>query len=568
MSAAQRLASSMGTVSLGLVALLPVLNPLHTLPIPSFYSEWLAAALGLVVIGCAIFAPRPAGGLQVPALVLLPLGLAAAVLVQLTFDHVSHPRYALLYCSILLFAGALMMIGRLNADRLGLERVADILATGLVAGALLQSAVVLLQRAGVDMPWIGLTGGSGTSSGGVLGQRNHLVDYLWLGIASVMYLRVTERISPWIASTMIVGLAVVSVLPGSRSAFLYPTGLAALAILAWYRSGRQAAWRTLAIVCLLTIPAMLVVDRFPGTGTTTGSTATERLAAPELDPIRSGLLQVAWLAVLDRPLSGYGVGAAPNVTFQHAATWPKNTRPVVAEHFHNLAAQWLVEFGLPITLAALGFIAFWLISAIRNARSAAQWWIVSLLVVVGLHSQLEYPLWLVYFLVPTTIVAGAVGPNLPVRLQLGPRHMLVAAIGLTTAGATMASLLLDYRQLEIVAAASGPKMGPRHLEQAIASALTLERESLLAPQATVLLAGAMGVSQEGAAEKWSLCRQALRISPTRDVVLKCPALAAINGERSEAQRLQRLGMILYGDNPYWWALRAEFPELNDLQTAP
>ncbi len=564
----QRLADRLGRTSLWMVAFLPFLNPIHSSPIPSFYSEWMAAALGLLVICCCAATTRPAGKLQIPVITLLPLGLMAAVLIQLAFGHVSHPRYALLYCCFLLLASALMIVGRLDSNRLGLERLAGILATAFLAGALIQSILTVLQRAGLPIPWASLAAPSGTWSGGLLGQRNHLVDYLWLGVASVIYLSVKQKISATLGGALVFGLALTSVLHSSRSAFLYPVGLAAVSAFAWQRSGRLVAWRKVIIICLLTIPAMFAVDQWPRDRTASSATASERLTAAELDPVRSGLLQVAWLATMDRPLSGYGVGAAPAATFERAAIWPEKTRPVVAEHFHNVVAQWMVEFGLPLTLAATGFAVYWLSSAVRNAQLAEHWWILSLLAVVGLHSQLEYPLWLAYFLVPTALLAGALGPSLRVQLQFRSRHRLLAFAGLAATSFTMISLWLDYRQLEIVAAASGPGMGRGHLEQAIGTALALERNSLLAPQATVLLTGAMGVSREGAAAKWVLCREALRISPTRDVALKCPAIAAINGDHREAARLLHLGTIIYGNNPTWPALLTEFPELQGLESRP
>jgi hypothetical protein len=211
---------------------------------------------------------------------------------------------------------------------------------------------------------------------------------------------------------------------------------------------------------------------------------------------------------------------------------------------------------------------YWLGSAVRNARLAEHWWILSLLAVVGLHSQLEYPLWMAYFLVPTSILCGTLGRLPVIQLQLGARHLLLAAAGFAAANVAMISLWLDFRQLEIVAAASGPRMGREHLEQAIDIALELERNSLFAPQAIVLLTGSLGVSRENKAVKLELCRQALRISPTRDIALKCPAIFAINGERTEAAHLLRLGTINYGTNPAWQELLTAFPELQDLESSP
>jgi hypothetical protein len=132
----------------------------------------------------------------------------------------------------------------------------------------------------------------------------------------------------------------------------------------------------------------------------------------------------------------------------------------------------------------------------------------------------------------------------------------------------MASLWFDYRQLEFAHAASAPGSDPRHLQRTLDAAIVLEQDSLFAPQAIVLMVEAMGVSREGAAEKWALCRQALRISPTRDVAFKCAAMAAISGERKDASRLFRLGTSAYGSSLSWQTLQAEFPELQGLERSP
>ncbi|MFY8017889.1 MAG: polymerase, partial [Inhella sp.] len=79
---------------------------------------------------------------------------------------------------------------------------------------------------------------------------------------------------------------------------------------------------------------------------------------------------------------------------------PFPDRPVAFfDHSHNLPLQLLVELGWPLGLAVMGLLLTALAQALRLAwraqgdeamvRRAA----LMLVVVVGLHSLLEYPLW-------------------------------------------------------------------------------------------------------------------------------------------------------------------------------
>jgi hypothetical protein len=82
------------------------------------------------------------------------------------------------------------------------------------------------------------------------------------------------------------------------------------------------------------------------------------------------------------------------------------------DHSHNLLLQLAVESGLPLTVAVAGGTGWALWRArsglvaesdetARGARTA-----LFMLVMVGVHSLLEYPLWYTYFLMPAAIVAG------------------------------------------------------------------------------------------------------------------------------------------------------------------
>lgn len=559
--------------AIALLFVLPFANPIHTEPIPSFYSEWLAALLALLAVAATLGeGMAQEKRLAVPGIVALPLLLALAMVVQAAFGHVAHQRQALLFASALVLAAAMMVVGHSAARSGGFERMAPLLARVLVAGSLLQGAVLLLQRAGIGIPWLVSLPAPGASPAGLLGQANHVADYLWLGVASALYLmtRVGRFSIPGVV--LVLALAAVSVIPASRSVLLYPLGLALVAALGWRASGRRALWRQLGLLCLATLPLMLVADQVnraavhaPASG---GRTLGERLAGSGGDNIRAGLYRIAAEEAMARPLTGHGLGAAPSVSFERADRWPAGSAPVVAEHAHNIVLQWLLEFGVPLTLLALALVLHWLWRALPTAGNPGQAWALGLLTVMAIHSQLEYPLWLAYFLLPAAWLMAALGQPSRASFELLPRHLIVGLAGVTAACLTLVSLQSDYRQLEVVAAASAPGATPMQLEHAINTAIRLEGDSMLAPQAVVLMAGAMGVSREGAADKWALCKQALRISPTRDVALKCAAIAAIAGEGDEARRLLRRGSEVYGSNPTWPRLQADFHELQGLDKNP
>ncbi|MFG5411128.1 Wzy polymerase domain-containing protein [Piscinibacter sakaiensis] len=112
-----------------------------------------------------------------------------------------------------------------------------------------------------------------------------------------------------------------------------------------------------------------------------------------------------------RPWTGVGWG---EFNFAWSLT-PSPHRPVAFfDHTHNLPLQFAVELGLPLALLVLGLLgwALWrlVVTAVRAAGRgphAPEAQALALLVLLmALHSQLEYPLWYAYFLLPTAFAWG------------------------------------------------------------------------------------------------------------------------------------------------------------------
>jgi O-antigen ligase len=113
--------------------------------------------------------------------------------------------------------------------------------------------------------------------------------------------------------------------------------------------------------------------------------------------------------IAQHPWAGVGFG---EFNFAWSLT-PFPHRPVAFfDHTHNLPLQFAVELGLPLALLVLALLSFALWRAFVVARDAAgaQGMLLRsafmIVLLVALHSQLEYPLWYAYFLLPTAFAFG------------------------------------------------------------------------------------------------------------------------------------------------------------------
>jgi hypothetical protein len=140
--------------------------------------------------------------------------------------------------------------------------------------------------------------------------------------------------------------------------------------------------------------------------------AASRMAEGAGSPSRLAILRDAWALTLANPWLGVGWG---EFNFAWSLT-PFPTRPIAFfDHTHNLPAQLAVELGLPWSGAVLALLGWALVKAWRGAwkaegdaplRRAA----LMIVLTIGLHSLLEYPLWYAYFLLPACFALGLALP--------------------------------------------------------------------------------------------------------------------------------------------------------------
>jgi O-antigen ligase len=532
----------------------PFLLPFHTEPITSFWSEWWAAALGLAGAASGLFVARER--LRLPLLLLVPALLLAVILLQFVSARLSFPQLGLLYAVYLLWAALLMVLGRHLADTFGLARLADVLACAIGLGALIGAALALAQWLGfaAGRPWIFFSPGGAVHAN--LGQANHHAHYSWLGIASLFYLRSRGWLSRPLLWLPIVLIGFGSVLSGSRSVFLYPLVILAAVLWARHREPRGAAARLLVDAALL-LPASFALS-FLGAwasphipefcawlGITTGcggsATSAGRLYAEVSgSSIRVALAHTAWLAFIEHPLLGQGVGNYIWASFVAASAHAGGEPLVVAEHAHNFIFQWLAEFGAPATLAVLLLLAFWARNFFRQQWAAEHVWCASILGIGAVHSLLEYPLWYSYFLGPAALLLGATDNGKSITLS-GRRVTVYLVLAAAVGALILGNLRADYSKIE--AATYRPLAADPDRERAwrisIDRLLTLQRESLLSPWVVMAFTNLSEPGRDLAQERAYLCERGIRFAPARSLLTRCAMQLAIAGRAADAQKLAR-----------------------------
>lgn len=536
----------LGHLSSGFLAALcclPFLVPLHLLPLPSFHSEWAAAVLALALIGFSALRLGPRS-IELPAITTTALLFLAIIGVQ----HVGKIGYfgqqSLLYVAYLILALALMVTGREVVAAIGMRRVATAMASGFAIGALLQCAVAFCQLQNWSVPgWI-IPVRHGGGVYGNLAQQNHLTHYLWLGIISLVYLRLQRctTLPAFVIATC--AIAVASAYTASRSAILYP--LAMVLAIGWASryladsESRQRLQRLGIFACIAALAALSLPELYPPAFTGLDETGLKRLLASTSAGVRWHLLETAARAVLAAPWLGHGVGSVPLQSLLQGPGDAKNAFGV-AEHFHNIVANWAVEFGIVVTLVAVLLLCRWAVRVFKHSWSVEKIWALGILLIGALHSLLEYPLWYSFFLAPAAFLLGALDTKWHV-VAISRLSKWAMGVGGVFSCFLLLTLWQDHTRLEPIyrGAPAGPQektIGKERLD----TLLDIRQKSLFSPLTNLTLIGSAAINDEMLESKLQVCDAALQFSPVPDITFKCAALMLLSERTSEGIALATMG---------------------------
>ena len=331
-----------------------------------------------------------------------------------------------------MLAAVLAVAVAASAQRAGLgERAFLACCVALTVAGIASSAIGLIQVFAPNLPdgeWVAVAAIAGRATGN-LRQPNHLSSLLLWSIVGVLWLGERRTIYREVAGVLAFVFVWVVMLSASRTGAI---GIVTLA--AWGLLDRRLS-RTTRLL-LLSTPLMFALS---WGGTALWSHATHGAFGAEARFQGSGIYvsysrYAVWANALSmiaaNPWLGVGFG---EFNFAWTLT-PFPNRPVAFfDHAHNIGLQFAAELGLPLALVVLGLMGYALWRAMRHAIDAGRapgamystlWRPADagespaepngvmqraafvMVLMVGMHSLLEYPLWYAYFLLPAAFWFG------------------------------------------------------------------------------------------------------------------------------------------------------------------
>lgn len=332
----------------------------------------------------------------------------------------------------------LLVLGRLPS---ALE-----LARAWAIAAVLSSLMGLVQYFGLAAHlggWVHVPAYLGDAVGN-LRQRNQLATLTTLGAVAVLWWH-AQGLRARHALPMLALLAMGNAATGSRTGLLQWLALPALLLL-WQRfnTRRPWAWPVLLGGLATFVLASLLLPRLLALAS--GGQVSAALSRMG-DMGGCGARSVLWRNVLhligQQPWSGWGWG---ELKYAHYITdYPGERFCDILGNAHNLPLHLAVELGLPVAisacLAALTLLLRGHPWRLGRASDSLAW---GVLMAIGLHSLLEYPLWYGPFQLATLWAVLLLWPSATRWLQ--DQHQLIS----TAAAASLCLIALigfDYQRM-------------------------------------------------------------------------------------------------------------------------
>ncbi|MBC7726041.1 MAG: O-antigen ligase C-terminal domain-containing protein [Microbacteriaceae bacterium] len=397
-----------------LAATIPTLLAYHQPPSATLLNQCLAVALWGAV--AALLAPARIVGSTAPLLAALALVAAAAAA---SSGLGSLPlSLALQAIGLLAAAGVMVVAGAAAARRPSGPAAFSALAWALLVAGVAGSVVAVIQvflPAWADGPWIAPSGLVGRAVGN-LRQPNHLCSLLLWALVAAVALHELRRLPRSVLWAVAALLVFAIELTASRTGAV---GL--LLLLLWGAFDRRLSPATRGLLVLTPVlyagaygamawvgePSHLAIGA--SARLADGGGLSDLTAGGSSPNSRLNIARNTWALIVAQPLLGVGFG---EFNFAWSITAFPGRPTAFFDHTHSLPLQLAVELGLPLAGLVLLLLLTALVQAWRrtarasgDAATAAR---ASLLLVllIGLHSLVEYPLWYAYFLLPAALAWG------------------------------------------------------------------------------------------------------------------------------------------------------------------
>jgi O-antigen ligase len=329
----------------------------------------------------------------------------------------------------------------------------------------------------------------------------------------------------------------VLVLSGSRSSWLYLLWFAASA---YFLQRRDAANRSLflyAVFVLIGFGLMHLVVQIPWFAGASGSTnSVERLFGSNASGgIRLALWRESWFIFTQFPILGAGFGQFAWQHFNLDIAQHNFIINGLYNNAHNILIQTAAEMGLLGIAVLLGTMFMWVWLQRSQSFSIYHWWGYALLMVMAIHSMLEYPLWYAYFIGIAAITLGLFDFT-SYRLELRNLGRLSVVSMLLLGVVSLYQAKQGYGKLELALSMRAPANHDSTYVPRIREALVdAHAYPLVSSYAELFMSSMIEPSVDHLADKIRLNEHAMHFVPIASVVYRQAWLLQLSGKTEEAK---------------------------------
>jgi O-antigen ligase len=322
------------------------------------------------------------------------------------------------------------------------------LVGGLLAAAVVSAMLGMLQYLGLARemsPWVNqpLKGDAFAN----LRQRNQFASITSLGLVALLgWVAARAKAQNMTPRCWALAFVLLNVLAAGVSCSVSRTGavqwlLVGVLMAAWgWRSAKQDAvfgkglvWLALAAPVLVAVWSVVMPWLALQTTGEWGASMILRVTGQAQDYAACGGRRVLWANVLaliaQHPWLGWGWG---ETDYAHFMTGYSSMRFCdMLDNAHDFPLHLALELGVPFALAVMAVIGSWILRR-SPWREQHAWRVMAwcLIVVLGLHSLLEYPLWYGPFQMTLGLAIGLLwaSPDAVAKVEIQEGPMLVAAL--------------------------------------------------------------------------------------------------------------------------------------------
>jgi O-antigen ligase len=442
------------------------LVPVHLLPWSTFPADAWTACMALIAALAVMMRTRSA--LSWHSMSCLAAGLVFLPWLQFFVGLLPYAGLAWMSCAYLLGFLLALLIGA-RWEQASTDQLAHALFIAIGVAAIASVALQLygwlgLQSSGVMGMWsLDATGDRPYAN---LGQPNQLATLLLWGLMACFWAYLHKKIGAaaavFIAAFLLLGIA----LTQSRAGYL---GLSIVLAAVWFWRG---LWPSRILpriaaglyIYALTIPFFL---QWLNAALLLGQHDVHvRVAQQGELRLRAWRMFIA--AVMEQPWFGYGWTGVGSAQIAVADQFPNLYG--IFQNSHNIFLDLVLWTGLPVGLFVAGMLVRWFWVAFRAVHRSEDAVLILLLVTVGVHALVEFPLQYAYFLLPAGFVMGMLNVRLKFPVIRETSRWVLP--GIWMAGVLFFGVIVrDYAQVDasytllrleqsIIGQGRGPMGGP------------------------------------------------------------------------------------------------------------